>query len=187
MLLIQENQPAQLTVSEVLRYNTLRLKDLLKQELLLSLEQARRKWHLRRMEMYFIGEKIYQKLEACDSYEEALEVVGKALLQIESVLHFPIVQDDIEKLLSLQIKRISRYDQKESQKELDKLKVTISSLNKSLRDITSYTITTWKKSRINMDRIIRDVPKSKYLTKSVFRMWQKNKKFAGTAKKVFWE
>ena len=44
MLLIQENQPVQLTVSEVLRYNTQRLKDLLKQELLLSLEQTRRKW-----------------------------------------------------------------------------------------------------------------------------------------------
>ena len=156
MLLIQENQPAQLTVSEVLRYNTLRLKDLLKQELLLSLEQARRKWHLRRMEMYFIGEKIYQKLEACDSYEEALEVVGKALLQIESVLYFPIVQDDIEKLLSLQIKRISRYDQKESQKELDKLKVTISSLNKSLRDITSYTITFLEKIK---DKYGSDYPR----------------------------
>jgi len=78
MLLIQSNQPVQLTVSEVLRHNTLRLKDLLKQELLLSLEQARKKWHLRRMEMYFIGEKIYQKLEACDSYEEALEVVKKS-------------------------------------------------------------------------------------------------------------
>jgi topoisomerase-4 subunit A len=156
MLLIQENQPAQLTVSEVLRYNTLRLKDLLKQELLLSLEQARRKWHLRRMEMYFIGEKIYQKLEACDSYEEALEVVGKALLQIESVLHFPIVQDDIEKLLSLQIKRISRYDQKEGQKELDKLKVTISSLNKSLRDITSYTITYLEKIK---DKYGSDYPR----------------------------
>ena len=156
MLLIQENQPAQLTVSEVLRYNTLRLKDLLKQELLLSLEQTRRKWHLRRMEMYFIGEKIYQKLEACDSYEEALEVVGKALLQIESVLLFPIVQDDIEKLLSLQIKRISRYDQKESQKELDKLKVTISSLNKSLRDITSYTITYLEKIK---DKYGSDYPR----------------------------
>ena len=140
LLLIQENQPVQLTVNEVLQYNTLRLKDLLKKELLLSLEDARRKWHLRRMEMYFIGEKIYQKLEACDSYEEALLVVGKALLQIESVLYFPIVQDDIEKLLSLQIKRISRYDQKESQKELDKLKVSISSLNKKLKDVTSYTI-----------------------------------------------
>jgi len=88
MLLIQENQPAQLSVSEVLRYNTLRLKDLLKQELLLSLEQARRKWHLRRMEMYFIGEKIYQKLEACDSYEEALEVVGKAMLQMNQSCTF---------------------------------------------------------------------------------------------------
>ena len=140
LLLIQANQPVQLTVSEVLRHSTLRLKDLLKQELLLSLEQTRRKWHMRRMEMYFIGEKIYQKLEACDSYEEALDVVRKAVLHIESVLPFPIEQDDIEKLLTLQIKRISRYDQKESQKELDKLKVTIGSLNKSLKDITRYTI-----------------------------------------------
>ena len=140
LLLIQANQPAQLTVSEVLRHSTLRLKDLLKQELLLSLEQTRRKWHMRRLEMYFIGEKIYQKLEACDSYEEALDVVRKAVLHIESVLPFPVEQDDIEKLLTLQIKRISRYDQKESQKELDKLKVTIGSLNKSLKDITRYTI-----------------------------------------------
>ena len=140
LLLIQANQPAQLTVSEVLRHSTLRLKDLLKQELLLSLEQTRRKWHMRRMEMYFIGEKIYQKLEACDSYEEALDVVRKAVLHIESILPFPVEQDDIEKLLTLQIKRISRYDQKESQKELDKLKVTIGSLNKSLEDITRYTI-----------------------------------------------
>ncbi len=140
LLLIQANQPVQLTVSEVLRHGTLRLKDLLKQELLLSLEQTRRKWHMRRMEMYFIGGKIYQKLEACDSYEEALDVVRKAVLHIESVLPFPVEQDDIEKLLTLQIKRISRYDQKESQKELDKLKVTIGSLNKSLKDITRYTI-----------------------------------------------
>ena len=140
LLLIQANQPAQLTVSEVLRHSTLRLKDLLKQELLLSLEQTRRKWHMRRMEMYFIGEKIYQKLEVCDSYEEALDVVRKAVLHIESVLPFPVEQDDIEKLLTLQIKRISRYDQKESQKELDKLKVTIGTLNRSLKDITRYTI-----------------------------------------------
>ena len=140
LLLIQANQPVQLTVSEVLRHSTLRLKDLLKQELLLSLEQTRRKWHMRRMEMYFIGEKIYQKLEVSDSYEEALDVVRKAVLHIESVLPFPVEQDDIEKLLTLQIKRISRYDQKESQKELDKLKVTIGSLNKSLKDITRYTI-----------------------------------------------
>ena len=140
LLLIQANQPAQLTVSEVLRHSTLGLKDLLKQELLLSLEQTRRKWHMRRMEMYFIGEKIYQNLEACDSYEAALDVVRKAVLHIESVLPFSVEQDDIEKLLTLQIKRLSRYDQKERQKELDKLKVTIGSLNKSLKDITRYTI-----------------------------------------------
>ena len=140
MLLIQENQPVNLTVSEVVQQNTIRLKDILRRELLLSLEHARRNWHMRRMEMYFIGEKIYQKLEACDSYEEALEMVKKAVMHIESVLPFPIEQVDIEKLLTLQIKRISRYDQQDSQKELDKLKVIISSLNKSLKDVTRYTI-----------------------------------------------
>ena len=140
MLLIKGNQPVQLTVSEVLKHNTLRLKDILKSELLLSLEQARRKWHIRRMEMYFIGEKIYQKLENCESYQEAIETVKKSILHIESVLPFSVEQDDIEKLLSLQIKRISRYDQKESQKELDKIKVTISSLNKSLKNVVGYTI-----------------------------------------------
>ncbi len=140
MLLIKGNQPVQVTVSEVLKHNTLRLKDILKNELLLSLEQARRKWHIRRMEMYFIGEKIYQKLENCESYQEAIETVKKSILHIESVLPFSVDQDDIEKLLSLQIKRISRYDQKESQKELDKIKVTISSLNKSLKNVVGYTI-----------------------------------------------
>jgi len=140
MLLIKGNQPVQTSVSEVLGHNTLRLKDILKSELLLSLEQAKRKWHIRRMEMYFIGEKIYQKLEVCESYEEAIEIVKKSILHIESVLPFSVNQEDIEKLLNLQIKRISRYDQKESQKELDKIKVAISSLNNSLKDVVGYTI-----------------------------------------------
>ncbi len=140
MLLIQDNQPVQLNTSEVLKRNTLRLKDLLKQELTLSLQQTKQKWHQRRMEMYFIGEKLYKKLETCDSYEEALQVVRKAVLHIESILPFPIELEDIEKLLTLQIKRITRYDQKESQTELDKLKVKISSINKSLKNITGYTI-----------------------------------------------
>jgi len=140
MLLIQDNQPVQLNTGEVLKRNTLRLKDLLKQELTLSLQQTKHKWHQRRMEMYFIGEKLYKKLETCDSYEEALQVVRKAVLHIESILPYPIEQEDIEKLLTLQIKRITRYDQKESQTELDKLKVKISSINKSLKNITGYTI-----------------------------------------------
>ena len=140
MLLIQANHPAQLSASEVLKHNSLRLKDLLKQELMLSLQQTKQKWHQRRMEMYFIGEKLYKKLETCDSYEEALEVVRKAVLHIESILPFTIEQEDIEKLLTLQIKRITRYDQKESQTELDKLKVKISSINKSLKNITGYTV-----------------------------------------------
>ena len=157
MLLIQANHPAQLSASEVLKHNSLRLKDLLKQELMLSLQQTKQKWHQRRMEMYFIGEKLYKKLETCDSYEEALEVVRKAVLHIESILPFTIEQEDIEKLLTLQIKRITRYDQKESQTELDKLKVKISSINKSLKNITGYTVSYLEKIK---EKYGSDYPRS---------------------------
>ena len=46
-------------------------------------------------------EKIYQKLELCDSYEEAVKIIKKSMLQIESVLPFSIEQEDIEKLLNI--------------------------------------------------------------------------------------
>ena len=49
----------------------------------------------------------------------------------------------------MQIKRITRYDQKESQKELDKLKVKIRSINKSLKNITGFTISYLEKIKDN--------------------------------------
>ncbi|GIT71836.1 MAG: hypothetical protein Ct9H300mP28_16500 [Pseudomonadota bacterium] len=86
----------------------------------------------------------------------------------------------------MQIKRIARYDQKESQTELDKLKVKISSINKSLKNITGYTISYLEKIK---EKYGSDYPRRTRI-KSFGRIRvqdvaEKQKSGAGTVKKEF--
>ncbi|MBF0240666.1 MAG: DNA topoisomerase IV subunit A [SAR324 cluster bacterium] len=140
LLVIQNNQPVQISVSDVLKYNTDQLLKILEQELRLSLKRTRLQWHHKRLEMYFISQKIYQKLEKCETYEEVVETVWTSLKPLQKELEQEITREDAEKLLSIQIKRLSKFDIQHNQQELEKLTQTIDSLEKSLRDVKQYTI-----------------------------------------------
>ena len=121
LLVIRNNQPVLSSVNDVIRHNTEHLKDLLRNELELALEKTRRQWHQKKLEMFFIAEKVYRKLEDSESYEEALGRVEKAMMPLAEELSAPILMEDIEKLLTIQIKRISRFDQQAGLKELKEL------------------------------------------------------------------
>ena len=140
LLVIRNNQPVLSTISDVIRHNTEHLKDLLRNELELALEKTRRQWHQKKLEMFFIAEKVYRKLEDSESYEEALGRVEKAMMPLAEELSAPILMEDIEKLLSIQIKRISRFDQQAGLKELKELEKKIRELKRSLSNIKLYTI-----------------------------------------------
>ncbi len=140
LLVIQNNQPVLTSVNEIVSHNTIRLKELLRRELEIALEKTRRQWHQKRLEMYFIGERKYRKLEECESYEEALNRVETGMKPLAEELPYPIVQDDIEKLLTIPIKRISRFDLDAGRKELKELEQNIKRLKRSLKNIKAYTI-----------------------------------------------
>ena len=140
LLVIRNNQPVLSTVNDVIRHNTEHLKDLLRNELELALEKTRRQWHQKKLEMFFIEEKVYRKLEDSESYEEALGRVEKAMMPLAEELSAPILMEDIEKLLTIQIKRISRFDQQAGLKELKELEKKIRELKRSLSNIKLYTI-----------------------------------------------
>ena len=59
---------------------------------------------------------------------------------LEQELSVPVTQQDIEKLLTIQIKRISRFDQESGQKELHELEKNVKRLKRSLSNIRVYTI-----------------------------------------------
>ena len=140
LLVIRNNQPVLSSVSDVIRHNTDRLKNLLRNELELALAKTRRQWHQKRLEMYFIEEKVYRKLEDSESYEEALKRVEMAMKPLAEELSAPILKEDIEKLLTIQIKRISRFDQQAGLKELKELEKKIRELKRSLNNIKLFTI-----------------------------------------------
>ncbi len=140
LLVIHKNQPELTSVTDVLKHCTDWLQTVLRRELELALEQARLQWHRKRLEMYFIEKRIYQQIEECENYEEVQSTVAKGLFSLQSELDRLITDEDVEALLSLQIKRLSRYDWERSQKELDKLQKRIRKLKHNLRTLKDYTI-----------------------------------------------
>ncbi len=140
LLVIRGNQPVQMTTREVVAHATDRLLHLLRLELELELEQLRHKWHRGRLELYFLRERVYQVLEQCDSYEEVLKEVEVRMQPLLPDLELPIAKDDLEALLAIPIKRISRFDQKEAEANLKKLQKRIREVKKHLKELTAYAI-----------------------------------------------
>lgn len=140
LLVIKQNQPTQLSVSEVIRYNSDRLVQLLERELQIALHKLQEQWHQRKLEQFFITEQLYRKVEECETWPQVLQTVSAGLQPLAPELQREITPEDLEKLLSLQIKRISRYDQRQAEKELRRLEREIRQVERQLRDVVAHTI-----------------------------------------------
>src|SRR5438876_4789716 len=75
IVVIRDNRPVELTVSEVLRANTEQLVDTLKRELQLKEKKLQDELHFRTLERIFIEERIYKKIEQCKTNEAVVAAV----------------------------------------------------------------------------------------------------------------
>jgi topoisomerase-4 subunit A len=140
LTVIQDNQPVNISVEEVLRYNTEKLVRDLEKELQIELGRLQDKLHARTLEQIFIEERIYKKIEESKTYKAVIDTVKKGLAAFEDKLLKPVSQDDIERLLEIRIKRISRYDINRQHKEIKEIKGSIKDTEKKLKDIIGFTI-----------------------------------------------
>ena len=140
LTLIRGNNPEVLSVSEVLRYNTRQLVTLLTKELEIELSHLKEKLHARKLEQIFIEERIYKKIEEIKIYNEIIETISNSLLAFSEELQRPATKDDIEKLLEIRIKRISRFDIERQKKEIREIEKNIRAVEKALRDTIGHSI-----------------------------------------------
>ena len=140
LTVIKDNQPVNISVEEVLQYNTEKLVKDLEKELQIELGRLQDKLHARTLEQIFIGERIYKKIEECKTYKTIISTVQKGLEPFTGKLVKPVSQDDIERLLEIRIKRISRFDIDRQRKEIKEIKGAIKDLEKKLKDIVGFTI-----------------------------------------------
>ena len=141
LVVIRENMPCQMEVEDVLRRNTDRLVSDLEKELRIELGRLRERLHARKLERIFIEERLYKQIEEITSYPKVIVTVDGALAPFADELPRAVSKDDIEKLLEIKIKRISRFDINRQKKEITTIEKEIRGIEKSLQDMIGFTIT----------------------------------------------
>ena len=141
LTLIKDEIPEISSVSEVLRHNTDKLVADLTRELEIELNRLLEKLHARKLEQIFIEERLYKRIEEEKSYKGILKTIEESLLPYKDELVREVSREDIERLLEIRIKRISRYDIDRQQKEINAINKDIKAVKTSLKDTIGYTVT----------------------------------------------
>jgi topoisomerase-4 subunit A len=139
LTLIQDGIPRTSTVEEVLHHNTEKLLADLRRELEIDKNRLEDRLHARLLEQIFIEERIYKTIEEKTSYKAVVAGVDEALIPFLSELKRPVVVEDVERLLEIRIKRISRYDINKQKKEIKSIRADIRVIRKHLKDMVVYT------------------------------------------------
>ncbi len=140
LVIIKDNRPVEMTVSEVLRENTTRLVELLKRELELRQKKLEDELHFRTLERIFIEERIYKGIEKCKTNDAVVAAVYDGFKPFRKQLYRELVDADVDKLLSVRIRRISLFDINKHREETDQVKVDLEQTRKDLKNLTKFVI-----------------------------------------------
>jgi topoisomerase-4 subunit A len=140
IVVIKNNRPVELTVSEVLRENTAQLVEILKRELELRETKLQDELHFRTLERIFIEERIYKKIEQCKTNEAVLAAVHEGFKPFRRQMVRDLTDADVERLLQVRIRRISLFDIAKHREEMDKVKADLDETRKNLKGLTKYVI-----------------------------------------------
>src|SRR6516162_5133990 len=140
IVVIKNNRPVELTVSEVLQENTAQLVEILKRELELKESKLQEELHFRTLERIFIEERIYKKIEQCKTNEAVIAAVQEGFKPFRKELVRELTEADIDRLLQVRIRRISLFDINKHREEMDKVKGDLDETRKNLKGLTRYVV-----------------------------------------------
>ena len=140
IVVIRDQRPAELTVTEMLTELTERLRDQIKAELELELDELQDRRHWLTLEQIFIENRVYKRIETARTSEEVRREVWEGMDEFSKLFVRPMVEDDVERLLKIPIRRISLYDIEKSRKEIDEILSRIEDVRGQLRELTRTTI-----------------------------------------------
>src|ERR1022692_57092 len=138
IVVIRNNRPVELTVSGVLQENTAQVVETLKRELELKETQLQDQLHFRTLERIFIEERIYKKIEQCKTNEAVQAAVHEGFKPFRKQLIRDLTDPDVERLLTVRIRRISLFDINKHREEMEQVKAALAETRKNLKNLTKY-------------------------------------------------
>ena len=137
---IVKEKPEFIGVKEILKYSAESTKNLLKKELEIRRDELKEKILFSTLERIFIENKIYQKIEDCETWNQVIETIDIGLKPYKKEFFREIIKEDIIRLTEIKIKRISKFDKERLNDLLVKLNEELTKTNKNLKNLVDYTI-----------------------------------------------
>ena len=139
-VVIQNDKPRFLTVNELLKESAEHTKTILRQELEIVLGELEDRWHFASLEKIFIENRIYRKIEECETWDAVIEAIWKGLKPHLGLLKREVTNDDVVRLTEIKIKRISKFNSFEADNYIKELEEDIAGVEKNLKQLTRFAI-----------------------------------------------
>ena len=140
IILIRDGKPVEFTANEVIVELTKRLKQLLEAELNQRKHNLEEDVYTKTLVQIFIENRIYKDIEECKTSAAIEDAILDGFIPFKKKLSRKINDKDIETLLNVRIKRISRFDIDKNRKDIEKLQAEIAEIEKHLKQLTRYAV-----------------------------------------------
>ncbi|MDR0931727.1 MAG: DNA topoisomerase IV subunit A [Victivallales bacterium] len=140
LTVICESRPAVMSVTEVIKRNTRKLLEYLKRELEIEKLKQEELFHAKTLAQIFFENRIYKRIEECGSEEEEYAEVHSGLAPFRNLLRRDVTNEDVDKLLALPVRRISRFDIEKNQREIAEVLAKMKAIEKNLAHLKDYAI-----------------------------------------------
>jgi topoisomerase IV subunit A len=139
-VIIENDKPRFVGVTEILELSVKNTKDLLRRELEIEKAELDENWHFSSLEKIFIEERIYRDIEECETWEAVIETIDKGLKPFRKLLRRDVTRDDIVRLTEIKIKRISKFDAFKADELLLGIEAKIATCLENLEKLNDYAI-----------------------------------------------
>ncbi len=140
IVVIRDDRPVEMDVPGILRYNTSRLVDILRRELMRRRRRLSEEIHNQTLIRLFVENRIYKRIETCDSVAAAQQAVLEGLQPFRDRLQRDVTHDDVDMLLGIPIRRISLFDLEKNRKEIERLGGELAEVELDLAALVPYVI-----------------------------------------------
>ena len=139
-IVLQDGRPKLMSVSEILKCNVDRLMALTKREQEIRLQELDDLFHARTLDRIFIEERIYKRIETQKTMEGIQATVKDGFKPFRKELRRDVTNDDVERLLKLQIRRISQFDIDKNRQEIDAIRKEEKEVQDNLVHLRAFVV-----------------------------------------------
>ena len=150
-IVIVDELPRVMPISEMVSYHARHLVDVLTAELHVERRHLEDRLHARTLERIFIEERIYKRIENKKTAEDVNKAVVTGFAPFKDELYRPIDDEDIDRLLKIPIRRISLFDIEKNRRDIEEIDAAIAQVDRNLANITEYAVSFLEDIKAGLD------------------------------------